>query len=223
MLKNREKPIIFSAPMIPGLLDGSKTQTRRIIKPQPHAGLRESPFVPSTLEDGHGREVKWKYAVGDRLWVREQFLLDPGSNDDAWFDDHARLSYFEWEGCGRRAADLPQALRVQENVLYAADEGQPWNWKSPIFMPRWASRITLEVTAVSAQPVQAITEADAKAEGAPAEFLMDAADFIQGQPLPEATHRNGFRALWNQIHGAGSFDAEPWVWVWAITFRRVTE
>ncbi|OLV20156.1 hypothetical protein [Deinococcus marmoris] len=222
MPNHREKPIIFSAPMIPGLLDGSKTQTRRIIKPQPHAGLRASPFVPSGLEDGHGRQVKWKYAEGDRLWVRERFLLDPSADDDAWFDDDARLSFFEWDGGERRTADLPQALRIRENVLYAADQQEPeWQWKSPIFMPHWASRITLEVTAVSAQPVQAITEADARAEGAPAEFLMDAASFVQGQALPESTHRNGFRSLWNQIHGAGSFEAEPWVWVWAITFKRV--
>lgn len=183
----KERPILFSAPMVRALLAGTKTQTRRVVKPQPHAGVRRSPFVKSGLEDGHGREIKNPYGQpGDRLWVRETFTRH---EDESGF------------GSGR--------------TLYRADmEGYeaPWAWTPSIFMPRWASRITLEVIGVRVERLQDISEEDARAEGIyevwPGRWhWMDVA-FCDFQ-----TARDAYRALFESINGPGSWEPDPWVLV----------
>ena len=187
----KERPILFSAPMVRAILSGRKTQTRRIVKPQPHAGVRRSVFVRSGLEDGHGRELRCPHgAPGTRLWVREQFSYSYGTG-----------------------------VEDRSPCWYWAD-GQPdyGDWARPapsIRMPRWASRITLEVTGVRVERLQEISYADAMAEGV--EFG-NITDPLTGEIDRDATE--AFEVLWESIHGSGSWDMNPYVWV--IEFRRVS-
>lgn len=130
------KPILFSTAMVQAILEGYKTQTRRVINPQPMAGLRESVFVRSGIEDGHGREVKPKYLPGDVLYVRETW------NEVFGFDGITHVRYIYKQQC-------PSHI----------------HWRPSIFMPRKAARIFLRTTDVRAEKVQEITEEDAYAEG----------------------------------------------------------
>jgi hypothetical protein len=207
--------------MVRAILDGRKTQTRRVVKPQPHAGVRVSPFVPSGLEDGHGRELFVPYAPGDRLWVRETWgYFDPdGSGRD--FDEKN-----EDGGHGPCRVYMPTMMQeghpVREywrrRVAYAATRMEqkygkgpdgPARWRPSIHMPRWASRITLEITDVRVERLQEISEEDALAEGV-----------IGIYAHARTNPRGAFHALWESIYGPDSWAANPWVW--AITFRRVT-
>jgi hypothetical protein len=139
-----EKPIIFSGPMVRAILRGEKTQTRRVVKPQPSSGVRYSPFVPSGIEDGHGRELRPRYFVGDTLWVRETWAARP---------------------------DLPGLIEYKANhqppceYPFGHIYDEETRWRLSMFMPRSVSRITLEVTGVRVQRVQEISEEDARAEG----------------------------------------------------------
>ncbi len=195
----RERPILFSAPMVRALLAGTKTQTRRIVKSRDlewmdvHQGLRE----PDNAE-----RCPYGQPGGDRLYVRE-----------AWAAPHAY-------------DHLPPRLIPQDaRIHYAATEDRGGLlWRPSIHMPRWASRITLEVTGVRVERLQEISEADAKAEGADcltwSGIEGTAADLIDW-PLKEVAHphRNGFAILWESINGPESWNANPWVWV--VSFRRL--
>lgn len=186
-----ERPIIFSAPMVRAILEGRKTQTRRALKglaSDDH--LRASPFVASGLETGHGREVKVPYRPGDLLWVRE-----------AW----RTLTKFDHLP--------PRDVHFASPIQYPVNDPiDPWDsrTRSPIHMPRWASRITLIVEDVRVQRLHDISEEDAMAEGV--EPILVPPD---GGGTP---HVEGFRDLWTTIHGPGAWDANPWVA--AVTFRR---
>lgn len=182
----KERPILFSTPMVRAILEGKKTQTRRLIKPQPAAGVRNSVFVPSGLEDGHGRELQCSYGgPGDRLWVREAIgiHIDPVKTG--------------LEGVCVYRADFPDG----PNVTF-----EP-RWTPSIHMPRWASRITLEITGVRVERLRQITESDAQAEGCTGEHFDTAlSDFIW---------------LWDKINGkreGWAWANNPWVWV--VEFAR---
>jgi hypothetical protein len=170
-----ERPILFSAPMVRAILEGRKTQTRRVVNPQPSSGVRTSVFVGSGVEDGHGREIRPRYGVpGDRLWVRETWAEPSGNRPDIYryradFHDHADT-------------------RIR--------------WRPSIHMPRAACRIGLYINAVRIERLQAITDADAIAEGIDGKTL--------GQP-PRLDYAN----LWNQLNEKRGFgwDVNPWVWV----------
>lgn len=163
----RERPILMSGPMVRALLEGRKTQTRRIVKPQPHedCGAIEVGRYHPTVVDRHGDEqpgaeifgaysldgdwgAKCPYgAPGDRLWVRE-----------AWIE-YDKTGYVVDPTQGRfvyRADCAPGTF---------ASDGIWWKWKSSIHMPRWASRLTLTLTDVRVERVQDISEAEAEAEG----------------------------------------------------------
>lgn len=220
-----ERPILFSAPMVRALLAGTKTQTRRIIKSRsrkhPNYCLVDYgdgwwPYLSddgesSFTDDGMEQAMDCPYGeAGGKLWVRETWAPDPPI-DDTWAST-------EWDGCGRAIRDLPERFRGPDHCIYMATwDGVPENWTPSIHMPRWASRITLEVAGVRAEALQDISEADAKAEGAP--------DYEEGidPPPPGADHEWSFRGsfirLWESINGPGSWEANPWVWV--IEFRRV--
>jgi hypothetical protein len=206
----RERPILFSAPMVRALLAGTKTQTRRVVKPQPWASCvieegmdGETPFVYSALS-GHGpgydveetrKPCRCPYGQpGDRLWVRET-----------------------WRVCGGREYEYQQD---RSQVMYRSthqEDGFPLGWESyvwrpSIFMPRWASRITLEVTGVRVERLQDISEADCAKEGAPFSYSGFA-------PEDAPDWRGWYRDLWESINGPGSWDANPWVWV--VEFKRL--
>lgn len=214
--KPKERPILFNAEMVRAILDGRKTQTRRIIKPQPvwdtaftgKEGLVLGENVWSPDEYANYATCPFGQ-TGDRLWVRE-----------TW-----RPSIIH--SCAMDACDCDDVA-----VKYAADgECRPFTWHSQpaipddwcmpkaavkgnvpsLFMPRWASRITLELTGVRVERLQYLSDEDARAEGAPSVSF----------PLTESQRSNidRFRALWNLIHGAGAWGENPWVW--AIEFKRV--
>ena len=181
----KERPMLFSAPMVRAILDGRKTVTRRIVKARDlewmdvHQGLRE----PDNAE-----RCPYGQPGGDRLWVRE-----------TWAAPHAY-------------DHLPPRLIPQDaRIHYAATEDRGGLlWRPSIHMPRWASRITLEVTGVRVERLRACNEVDAIAEGAPWAAC--------GAPQ-EGSHKAGFAQLWEQINGPDSWDANPWVWV--VEFRRL--
>lgn len=206
----KERPIIFSGAMVRAILEGRKTQTRRIIKANINhfhihgnprklladwglSGLRELDkmngqvkFDFQTAVDDYSTEtVKCPYGQpGDWLWVRETW--QPNTMPTGW-------SYYY------RATD--------EEVVSGP-------WKSPIFMPRVASRILLEITDVRVERVQEITRDDAITEGVGA--LSD--DYTDGMDF-FADAVDAFRSLWRSIHGSASWEQNPWVWV--ITFSKI--
>lgn len=205
----KERPILFKAPMVRALLAGTKTQTRRIVKARDlewmdvHQGLRE----PDNAERcPHGQP-------GDRLWVRESFMpipleAAPGPSQTPWSIAYA--------AGGQTELLAPSSYNP---TLYNYER-----WTPSIHMPRWASRITLEITGVRVERLQDISEADAKAEGADplsvAGFSTDDLTFIDAPLMgPNSPYKNGFASLWESINGEGSWKANPWVWV--VEFRRL--
>ena len=204
----RERPILFSAPMVRAILDGRKTVTRRIVKMKTHHQIEErdngTPWP--WMYDGERDADSWMacpYGVrGDQLWVRETFAIVP------------RTAYARDDG-------VQQVLRPADDhdaAIFRAgwDRSSPGvAWRPSIHMPRWASRITLEVTGVRVEPLNAISNDDAKAEGV--EFWRNDGT-LTGLP-PCSAHRYAFEDLWTSINGADSYNANPWVWV--VSFRRL--
>lgn len=194
-----EKPIIFSADMVRAILEGRKTQTRRVVKPQPSGGLRWNAVVVNGhggWTDMHGDPRGCPYGKTDcRLWVRETWGYSAALPTSAHYtrDDSTWCAYPDMRG-------------------YKADDPPGnWCWKPSIHMPRWASRITLQVTDVRVERVQDISEADAMAEGVVAWH-----DTVDG-----TVYRPEFHLLWDSINATRGFgwSANPWVWV--IEFERV--
>jgi len=192
----KEHPILFSGAMVRAILDGRKTQTRRVVK------------VPSTCTP----PLKCPYGeVGGRLWVRETWMPD-APRDGSWDD----VAFY---GCNCSPLSLiPKRFQKAEHCIYRSTwtGGQMVGWKPSIHMPRWASRITLEITAVRVERLQAITRDDAKAEG----ITEHLTEFLPGAYTEEAKYlwRNrtsveNFSFLWESVYGTGSWDADPWVWV----------
>lgn len=193
----KDRPILFNSPMVRALLDGSKTQTRRIWKlPKGHRwdeiqGGMASGNIECDRWPGfwHVAEFTSPYGrEGDQLWVRE-----------AWHDNSGAYEVRKSQPIYYRA-DYPQG--AYDTVL---------RWKPSIHMPRWASRITLEITSVRVERLQDISEADASAEG-----LMYDSNRI-GHWSGTGEHwfmnaRDAYRNLWEAINGPGSWAANPWVW-----------
>jgi len=243
----KERPILFSAPMVRAILAGTKTQTRRLVKPQPepHQEMRLAADAPGRPDADwflvhHDALNTWSPvrcpygAPGDRLWVKETHALmsDYGEHiekiaevrkygggapvdrrDLRWHGTNAIVHYREH----------PRSFKELEAAPYFetwSSHGPP-RWRPSIFMPRWASRITLEVTGVRVERLHAITEEDARAEGVqPAESMSGGMSLPEYAPhRPTLDYRAGFAALWRQINGAESWDANPWVWV--VEFKRV--
>ncbi len=216
-----DHPILFSAPMVRALLAGTKTQTRRVVKPQP-TGFVGGPGI--TLADGspaplmpldetiepYGRVIRCPYGQpGDRLWVRETWYFE-GTD----MMRHGR-THSTQDGVVRYLAD---GARRTINTHWEAVER--WMTRKPqnrpgIHMPRWASRITLEVTGVRVERLQEISEADAIAEG------VNVHPDHHGRPRTSIySPVEAYRDLWESINGQGSWEVNPWVWV--VSFKRVT-
>lgn len=204
-----DRPILFSAPMVRALLDGRKTQTRRILKPQPKHGYEpwQDECTGEWFIGGHGEAGDWilegvRFAKGDRLWVRESWYAAHGEDATAPRDMDS-----SWKICPA----------VDWNYV---DWGIKGKLRPGIFMPRWASRLTLTVTDVRVQHLQNCSEADCIAEGTPAPlFYMH----LLGAPLDgvmvadpnhphvKMTPRTWYRELWDTINGAGAWDNNPWI------------
>lgn len=211
-----DRPIIFSAPMVRALLDGRKTQTRRVLKPQPSA-CRWKDYVLEQHRDGVYRAVKTPYAPGDRLWVREAWATVNTSGGPGWAyraDGDFIQPEYDGEDFGVGPSfnydKYPGKYSMWFDDLLAGVPGH--QWKSSIHMPRWASRLTLTVTDVRVQRLQDISDDDVRAEGIGA---------LPGNHTGDpALMRADFRAIWNSIHGPGAWEANPWVAAISFTVER---
>lgn len=197
----KERPILFNGAMVRAILAGNKTQTRREVKHQP----RRSDLLPCYVFPKNKEQANsfWPAGflypnakdevlslcpygqVGDRLWVRETWAQTDGSHEI-----------------------LPLAYRATYDGRALIDD----RWRPSIHMPRWASRITLEIVNVRVERLQDISETDALEEGITYNDLPNNA-------LDPARARTWFRGLWAKINGFESYQANPWVW--AIEFKRI--
>lgn len=222
-----ERPILFSGEMVRAILAGKKTQTRRLVSPKSFAGKWLDGCDPGETESRSEASIGARayvadpgnyppYVVGDRLWVRETWA---GADDMA--------------GIGSDCDGPPQCVAYRADktarIVSPTSDGQPsaaadtyaWNWdmlkwRPSIHMPRWASRITLEVTAVRVERLQDISEEDAEAEG------VDGSGPVGNMRVwsEMGRHRYQFAGLWDAINGKRCpWDSNPWVWV--VEFRRV--
>lgn len=211
-----EKPILFSGEMVRAILDGRKTQTRRVIKPafdiKPDARIVSVDNGKRDIWFANGRYFgSCPYGrPGDLLWVRETWrpFTANGSID-------AAVQY--------RADSKIEQVSMTAGYINRFPES-PDNWRPSIFMPRWASRITLEVTAVRVERLQDISEDDAKAEGCDKQFRLNVADFFANKNIDFdsiSTYSNGFRSLWDSINAKRGYgwDVNPFVWV--VEFKKV--
>ncbi|ATG35938.1 hypothetical protein PhaeoP23_01796 [Phaeobacter piscinae] len=204
-----DKPILFSGPMVRALIEGAKTQTRRVItKEAAHDALATfgSDFI--TLP-GNRDLLPVNAEPGDRLWVRERFAV----------------SGIGW---GKKPSEA-----MGGRVHFHADPNHGWhsywgNWRPSIHMPRWASRLTLNVTEVRVQRLQAISEADAIAEGCRPFFDEDTSQIMKGpngtehKMAPLRGPADDFQRLWDGLNdGRGyGWEANPWVAAYRFTVAR---
>lgn len=195
----KERPILFSAPMVRALLDGSKTQTRRIVKGLASEWLSEG-FVPEFVADPANNMCPYGN-VGDQLWVRETWqgpLFDSEEHEEQFRADGPE-AFMKPGFCAYRATDKLDAIDAN---------GKDLGWRPSIHMPRWASRIQLDITNVRIERLQDISEQDAWAEG-----CMGTDDDVTGGK----SGYGEYMELWKSINGEGSWDKNPWVWV--ISFK----
>lgn len=203
-----ERPILFSGETVRAILDGRKTQTRRVVI---LPGSDRGPLYQPTQRangmwgDSHCLPFRCPYGQpGDRLWVRETWGLHGYGNFTYWNRDSIK---------GRTADDLLASWEL----AYAADAESVYDhWRPSTHMPRWASRLTLEVTGVRVERLQAISEADAMAEGVRsqgAHVVISAETGIER--ALSGTHRGAFACLWDSIYAARGLGwaVDPWVWV----------
>ena len=210
----KERPILFSAPMVRAILDGRKTVTRRPVK-----GLKTN-FPVVAAADGTPLRTGACWDIGgpilhcpfgkpgERLWVRE-----------TWYCDHDEVM--------RGPYLKPDDLNVSEarddgTLVYAADGLTPYEadqpvWKPSIHMPRWACRILLEITEVRVERLQDISEEQARVEGVHKQPTTDWYS-VPGIDGVGTTPRSAFANLWQTT--GGDWDANPWVWV--VEFKQVT-
>lgn len=195
----KERPISFTAPMVRAILACTKTQTRRVVKithRTPGLAACLEPADPAWVRPATAAQLCPYGQPGNRLWVREAFRTDSSHNHlppsevpPAWA--------LQYEADG----DVRPGLGLADGKL-----------RPPMFMPRTASRLLLEVVSVRVERLQAISEADAEAEGV---------DFLRHAPEADETLTAAqlYRCLWDAINGDGAWDANPWVWV--VEFKRL--
>lgn len=212
--------IIFSSEMVRAILDGRKTQTRRVIKPQPSNSFMPEVghYHPTRIDKKTGEyfpapevfgasdeneDYPCPYGqIGDRLWVKETFCIVTGNGDEANETDLVHYRADETKAC-QHISDC---------------EG----WTSPLFMPRKYSRITLEITDLRVERVQDISEKDAKAEGVQVPLVnIPQKGFKLGEPL--GRYRDYFRSLWNSINAKRGYSWESNPFVWVIEFKPVKQ
>lgn len=211
-----EKPIIFCTDMVKAILDGRKTQTRRIIKDsflqsiqfdKLNKVMNSPPFkdkrsgkwyyeIQSDVDDSEHYEIKPKYQVGDKLWVRETFayrseqeIAIPTANTILYRADANKMIF-----------DVGQNYRLADYSI---------KWKSPYYMTKTIARLWLEVTDVKAERLQNISEEDAKAEGCGCDGAMN--------------YKHRFKRLWDSLNAKRGFGWKTNPYVWVYTFRSTNE
>lgn len=244
----KERPILFSAPMVRAVLAGTKTQTRRAVKPMrsqdwltPDAIMRSPRAKPVIIEGEQWAQFvhpmagllvngiqhdEWSPLTcirspygqpGDRLWVRETWqgpLMDAESMENEYRDNPVKFHLPEFCEYAADGGAAPEFMTLDDELVC--------RWRPSIHMPRWASRINLEITGVRVERLQDISEVDVLAEGVqrwPLGYRVE----ITGEPKHESRSfdvaQHAYRWLWESINGPGSWDANPWVWV--IEFKRI--
>jgi len=229
----KERPILFSGEMVRAILAGRKTETRRIIKPQPErrpvpCGYVASGWALEGLPNDFGvkgcscNEVACPFPDDvERLWVRESFRFYGCGTDDA------QIIYADGRTTelGPNSGDVPdESLATYFRMVDKSRKAKRSISVPSIHMPRWASRINLEITKVRAERLQDIDALDALAEGVEGTHVITGTlresggrertgEFIEGCP------RDGYAQLWDQINGPGAWDLNPWVWV--VEFKRI--
>lgn len=230
----KERPILFSGPMVRAILDGRKTQTRRVITPHTstingptcqrriwdeldfsNAWVDNSPFSPAGNPgpylkvpmpcDGTVHRVYPRWFTGDRPWVRETFALIadgplaicPGI---AYRADNAIV----WGN------DAFLDGRANGKTVFNYEKPDIWRWSPSIHMPRWVSRLSLEVVSVRVERLQEISEEDSMAEG-----VATLGPLTLGFP----SYRVRFGYLWNDLNSRRGFPWKSNPWVWVITFK----
>ena len=192
----KERPILFNGEMVRAILEGKKTQTRRIVATRgvdPYTkGIHRRSDIQPDVRDCYIKE-------GDLLWVRETF---------------------SWIGSGFSVRDLEFLRSVDPpNFIYKADGVESEKWSPSIHMPRWASRITLKVTSVRVERLNDISDADAKAEGVKTSNPCGGCGEDRWGNCIGCRHPWGdspastFQSLWQSVYGKDSWSANPWVWV----------
>lgn len=188
----KERPILFNGPMVRAILEGRKTQTRRLFNAPPWD--YEIDDGQCWVEDIYGDWHFWCPfgQPGDRLWVRETF---------------SPAYTFSEEGSFRWAH---YRATLEKGIGYTP------RWRPSIHMPRWASRITLEITGVRLERLQSISETDAVAESCRPGRM----DELSSSSIYRNARENFF-TLWDDIYGQGAWTVNPWVW--AIEFKRIEQ
>lgn len=229
----KERPIIFSGPMVRAILEGRKTMTRRVLKRAHDTIGKDTAWAVCPASDSGwiawfgllGRNIeeftKKSYAhgfpcpygaVGDLLWVREKWQAIHVDSDEG--DYHA--SY-----------DIPPAATEYWKIIYAASDPQAdyhkddrgFSWRPSIHMPRWASRLTLEITGVKVERLQDIGEQDAISEGTREPSIRSMSNALAQAAWSE---RQVFQRLWNHINiNRESFSWSDNPWVWVVEFRSI--
>ncbi|HDY9012725.1 TPA: hypothetical protein RRI78_001728 [Klebsiella pneumoniae] len=214
----KERGMIFNAEMVRAILDGRKTQTRRPIKWKQtrftEIGERDDGSKWPWSEDAEHACDFWHPcpfgAVGDRIWIRESFF--PAPLEMQYTPPRKTM----WNIAYRDGVQMEKLAPAEYNPLIYNYE----RWTPSIHMPRWASRILLEITDVRVERLNAISEEDARAEG-----IIDGGCLNCGEPEPcgcanpEPDATDAFAYLWQSIYGQENWNANPWVWV--IEFKRV--
>ncbi|WP_046490115.1 morphogenetic protein [Pseudomonas veronii] len=226
MSEIKERPILFSAPMVRAILEGRKTVTRRAVKIQPRSkadigsyGLGQ-PFIRNPDVTKPNPECPYGRA-GDRLWVRETFAIESNRwADDPYSPPHKdgrptqRYEDDKWDQPHYKATDA-------EPELWYDDRDSPGcRWKPSIHMPRWACRILLEITDVRVERLQDITPEQVTAEGVSTrgEAMWGGQWWVDAPQQAIEDARKDFADLWTST--GGDWNANPWVWV--VEFKRVT-
>lgn len=242
-----DRPIIFSGPMVVSLLAGRKAQTRRILRLPPKlsssgnwevssiggAGVSDArgnpvPQMPCIWQIATGATVVPNYAVGDRLWVKEtwQVGMSDGGPCVAYRANADRVyPVFTGpdEGAGPSFDYDAHPAKAWRHGYWVPDIEASGPWGSALHTPRWASRLTLLVTEVKIEPLQVISQENAIAEGIERYGYGNIWGWVDyGETNPNMTRcfadpRASFRSLWESLHGADGWEANPFVV--ALTFR----
>lgn len=220
----KERPILMSAPMVRACLEGSKTQTRRILKPQPTVGEKGlttwgniqlsahsfEHYAPSVMKDfsPYGK-------AGDRLWVRETHYRYghwepvPGVKTKG-----GRMKWKFVADTSEVLYDPPAEYRKGRHHKDPATKA--WHMRLGRFMPRALHRIVLEITGVRVERLQDCSDDDAFAEGVLPSWTGPRSGYSVAHPAPSGA---AYADLWDEINGPGSWESNPWVWV--VEFKRV--
>ena len=224
----KERPIIMGAESVRAILDGRKTMTRRVVKPQPEMIIDAEPegysMVPSQDGINEIHKSKCPYGqVGDRLWVKESWKPGAWRNDGRVAIDYMaspELTHTPWAYMGEQASRFIHKwlAEVEKSGLVPNEQGRyewepgksPLKWKSPMYMPRLASRMTLEVADIRVERLHDITPEDALKEG-----------FCNYGT--EVDTLDAFCEAWQKINAKRGYPWESNPWVWVISFKRVSE